>query len=105
MLRRSDIAIIDLPREVAPCAILGGSVIVQGAPLSARFRLNESARTDSNKYVSEVLALCVIDEDGSPLMSAAEWDRFAGVHTDSAMELYRIAANILALDGADAEKK
>lgn len=104
-LDRSKIAIPELPKRVVQCDALGGEVIVQGATMSARIKLERSARKDSARWIAEVLAITVVDDRGTPIMSADEWDTFAGVMPDPASDLYEVAADVLALKADDVEKK
>jgi hypothetical protein len=104
-LTRAQVVLPELPQEEAACPELGGSVIVRGATLSTWLRLQSTVKTDRSRWIGEVLAVCVVDADGKALMSAEEWDRFAGVKLEAAMRLYSVAERMLATDLDNAEKK
>jgi len=77
--------------------VLGGPVRVRG--LLLRDRLDLAISKGFNR-VAIMLASCVVDEDGEPLYSAGEWERFGGLDQkrfDIAMDLWTKAQDLSGL--------
>jgi hypothetical protein len=46
------------------------------------------------RYAAHMLACCVVDAAGKPLMTADEWERFGGANRDSAVLLVAAAQRL-----------
>jgi hypothetical protein len=119
-LDRSQIKVPTLPKEAVQVDGLGGEVVVRGLRLSERLQLDALNRLASAPREGEpedearvragslalprVLAACVVDGDGEPLMSAAEWDIFGAKHRTEAFVLFNTAMRLSGQDQAELEK-
>lgn len=99
VLSRDSVFAPTLRRETVPVPSLNGDVIVRGLKLSERLRLRGLAQdaagsANPDRFVSELLAVAVVDADGNPFWSADEWDIWGsgqvadyGVLVDKALQL------------------
>jgi hypothetical protein len=103
VIKKADLGLsISLPKETVQVDELGGEVIVQGLKLSERFELfgEKNAETRSGR----VLAVCVRDADGEPLMTMEEWEIWGATHFDAAARLVGKAMDLSGFNKAAAEK-
>ena len=105
-IKRSDLALPETPRETVAVPALGGDVIVRGLLLGERLALFANLRQAASTYghVSTVLAATVIDDDGLPLFSAAEWEVFGGSHFSQVLDIFLVAQRLSGLDAEVIEK-
>ncbi len=103
-INRAQLILPSLPKEAVEVPELGGEVIVAGLPLSKRLELSAGQRRGDWLNVSRLLEACVLDPDGVPLMSVAEWEAFGAAHFDAALRLVQVAQRLSGLDAGDAEK-
>lgn len=95
-----------VPRETVEVPELGGEVIVRGLRLSERLELAASASAARQfSGLAQLLAWCVVDEDGQPLMSVAEWEDWGGQCADAAVRLLEVAHRLSGLYSEPAKKK
>jgi len=108
LVKRSELSVpLELAREVIRVEALGGEVAVLELDLGARLEF-ESALAASRKsgkslvsaMVPQLLALCVVGDDGEPLFTVKQWQAFGARHRDTAIELFNAA---MRLSGFDAE--
>jgi len=105
-LKKSDIQIPDLPRKTIEVPELGGEVVVQGLLLRDRTAiyldsLDDDGDVDTGRYTLSILYRCVVQEDGSPLLSMEEWDRLGGGSKWAAVS--RLAGECRSMVGDDPE--
>jgi hypothetical protein len=105
-LSRTDLALPETPREEVDLPELGGGVLVRGLLLRERLALFAALRDDGTSYASmgQVLAACVVQPDGTPLLTEAEWERFGGAHFAAALRVFAVAKRLSGLDVEDVEK-
>lgn len=107
-LKRSDLAAPELPRETVAVPALGGDVIVRGLRLSERLALFAGLRTDADgrsyDHIAKLLAATVVDDDGAPLLTEAEWEAFGGRHFEAVLALFGVARRLAGLDAEVIEK-
>ena len=106
LLKRGELQHPVLQQETVEVPELGGEVVVRGLRLSERLSIT-AAGDDFERFgnVSRVLAWCVLDAEGEPLMSREEWEAFGASHVDSCIRLFGIARRLSLLDQATVEKK
>ena len=92
-----------MPSEPVPVASLGGEVRVVGMGLSARLAFHQPGKSGAEKLPA-ILAACVQDDDGQPLMTAAEWDAFGARHLEDALRLWKSVERLSGLDQGVVEK-
>lgn len=112
VLKRGDIAPPATPKETTPVPALGGDVVVRGLLLSERMAvqkqivdLRRAAAVDNgtvHAILPVMLALCVLDADGLPVFTQAQWQAFGGSHADQAVTLFNTAWR---LSGFDTEEE
>ncbi|WP_123296227.1 hypothetical protein [Comamonas sp. BIGb0124] len=116
LVKRSDIQIPDIPREVEPVPELGGSVILIGLSLTDRLANDALSRLDQKPGDGEtvedaharagaagvlrVLSKCVLGEGDQPLMNQSEWNAFGTKHPLVSIRLFN---RIQRLDGVTAQ--
>jgi len=97
-----------LPKEAVPVAALGGEVIVRGMLLGERLTIMSAAREEGGAvayaHVCQVLAMCVLAEDGKPVYTAEEWEQFGARHMVEALELFTKCQSLSGLDGEAVKK-
>jgi hypothetical protein len=104
-LNRNDVRKHALPREFVEVPELGGEVVVRGLRLSERLELATAEGGHHLGALVRLLHWCVIDEDGEPLMTVAEWEDWGGACSDAAVRLLEVAQRLSGLRGEDAKKK
>jgi hypothetical protein len=82
--------------------IPGGPVYVRAVPLSVRFRLAQG--DDNIQSGLETLAISVVGEDGEPIWSIEQWDKFAGGHGNRFNELVSLSFRLADISGEEAKK-
>lgn len=109
-----------LPKETVAMPALGGDVIVRGMLLDEKL-LNTSLQATEREpgageseqdarnragvlMVSRVLAWCVTDEAGEPLMTRQEWREFGGINLEEALAAFNVALRLSGFDMKEAEK-
>jgi hypothetical protein len=102
LLKKSAIATPKPPKEAVKIDSLGGEVAVRG--LLLRDRLALSVGEDRFAQVGALLAATVIDGDGEPIFSAAEWEAFGASHFDDALRLFAVAQRLSGLSVEDSKK-
>lgn len=109
LIRRDSLPVRERKREVCPVEALGGSVAViqmsLGTRLAAEDIANSHERGDPrvlHQTIPLVLADCVLDADGRPLMSAEQWSIFGGENRNVAIDLFNVAMRLSGF-GADTE--
>lgn len=119
-LDRNSIQHVELPKEEVPVEEFGGSVIVRGLLLSERLagdhltRLERETREGesdaealsraASMRLPRVLHICVVDDAGAPLMTAAQWDTWGSVHRVAAFKLFNTAMRLSGNDLESVEK-
>lgn len=104
-LRRADLEIPTLPREVVSVDSLGGGVVVRGMLLSER--LQWTAEYDDQarfEQAAKALACCVVDDDGAPLLTVDEWQAHGARHMEECLRLFEVVRRFSGL-GGEVEKK
>lgn len=94
-----------LRQEETDSSAIGGTVIVRGALMGDRMALLDETKAlpesrQNYQVVIETLARSVFLDDGLPVYSLDEWDRFASANYDEALRLFGITSR---LNGGDAE--
>lgn len=105
-LDRSAITLPELPRADLDLPELGGEVTVRGLLLKDRMALFAGLRDDDAGFASmaRLLHLTVVGPDDRPLLTEAEWERFGGVHFETALRAFTVARRLSGLDAEDAAK-
>lgn len=110
MLKREGIAHAERKREEVEVAALGGSVAIVQMGLATRLAAESVASKQDRDdpaavyaTIPHVLAGCVLDADGAPLMSPEQWSLFGVSHRNEAIELFNTAMRLSGI-GEDAEK-
>jgi hypothetical protein len=103
-LNRAQISIPVLPKEAVDVPELGGEIIVSGLPLSKRLELYAGQSRGDWLNVSRLLEACVLDPEGVPLMSVAEWEAFGAQHFEAALRLVQVSQRLSGLDAEEAGK-
>lgn len=104
-LRRAEITIPTLPREVVPVPSLGGEVVVRGMLLSERLQWTAEYDDQSRfEQAAKALAVCVVDEDGHALLTVDEWQAHGARHMDECLQLFEVVRRFSGL-GGEVEKK
>lgn len=105
-IRRSDLQLAGRPKTVVVIEGLG-EVIVQALSLSERLSLFTRLRADDAKTtadtmveVPEILSRTVVDPDGKPLMSVAEWQDFGATDAGmlACMKLHNAAQGLMTVE-------
>lgn len=122
LLRKVNIARPTVRKETVEVEELGGEVIVRGTMLDERLALVfgvlppqpvegdapvEAAPEDPRAqygHIARLLAYAVVDADGEPIFSAADWQEFGGLHYAATLRLYGIAKRLSGMD-TEAGKK
>lgn len=110
MIKRDAVVHAERKREEVDVPALGGSVAVVQMGLATRLAAESVASKQDRDdpaavYASipHVLAGCVVDADGLPLMSPAQWSQFGVTNRDAVVELFNTAMRLSGI-GEDAEK-
>ncbi|HZX85535.1 MAG TPA: hypothetical protein VFF19_18330 [Reyranella sp.] len=121
-LDRSQIALPSLPEELVPVPSLGGDVLVRGMLLNeslehdTRVRLasaalpgeseDEARARAGSAVIGMTLHVCVVDEAGNRLFSAAEWNRIGVTdeHRADIYKLFNVARRLSGREKADVSK-
>jgi len=110
LIRREAVAHVERKREEIDVESLGGAVAVVEMTLTARLEiekatkaLKENAAESVYATIPLVLAVCVVDADGEPLMSAEQWQVFGSRNREVAVHLFNTAMAFSGF-GEDAEK-
>lgn len=101
LLNRDDIKPPTLASETHPCPSLGGDVVVRGATFNARLALErrpDAAGVAVSALLPRLLAVAVVDANGDPLMTEADWDLHAGQHTEECGALFHVAMRLWGYD-------
>lgn len=109
-LNRDHVTIGRLPTEDMPAPTLGGTVTVRGLRLSERLqndaihvaeRQPRDGETEAqararagSQIVARVLAQTVIDDEGKPLLTAAEWDEHGASNQAEVLTLFNKAMEL-----------
>lgn len=101
-LNRGQVIVPILPKEAVEVPELGGEVIVTGLPLSKRLELYAGQRRGDWTNAARLLEACVLDPDGVPLLTLAEWEAFGAQHFDASIRLIGVAQRLSGLDAEDA---
>lgn len=106
MLKKAEVKTPMLPSEEVDVPALGGKVRVQGLLLSARLSIFDDAEVRGKGFwhIARLLSATVVDADGDPIFSEAEWEMFGGEHLDEAMVLYAVCRRLNGMDSAGAKK-
>lgn len=101
-LKTSDIQIPDLPRRTVEVTEFGGEVIVQGLLMTDWLNLYkecvlEDGTVDRGFYALALLHHCVVQDDGTPLLSVEEWNRLGRKHS-AVMRLAGICREVVGDD-------
>ena len=119
LLNRKDIKRPTAPARAVESALFGGAVKVRGLMLSEQlaFEQRKAARAKARheagetdlaptdfRYVSEVLALTVLDAEGGPVGAVEDWELWGVQNVDAVMALYSVARELSNLDGEATEK-
>lgn len=103
-LNREQIRVPCLPKEAVDVPELGGEIIVSGLPLSKRLELYAGQTRGDWLNVSRLLESCVLDPDGVPLMTVAEWEAFGAQHFEAALRLVQVSQRLSGMNAEDAGK-
>lgn len=130
VVKRGAVSAPNLPKETVEVEAIGGDVVVRGLTLTEylaiALRMEDLARqararrsaaesdgaapapavgvADIGPIMPVLLAIAVVDADGLPLWSEAEWQAFGGKHAAQAMALFNVAFRLAGLDkGANAK--
>lgn len=110
LIKRDTIAHTERKREEVEVAALGGSVAVVQMGLATRLAVEAVASRQDRAdpaavYVTipHVLAGCVLDADGVPLMSPDQWSVFGVANREVVIDLFNAAMRLSGI-GEDAEK-
>ena len=101
LLNRDDIKPAALASETHPCPSLGCDVVVRGALFSARLALeakSSGSKIGVGELLPRLLAVAVVDAEGQPVLSEAEWDIHAGQHQADCMALFAVAMRLWGYD-------
>lgn len=106
VLNRDNVQAPVLPKETHECSALGGSVVVRGLLLRERLALFDDARSGMERYghVSSVLASCVCDVNGKPILTAEQWEEFGSANFEASLDLFRVAQRLSGLDVEERKK-
>ena len=110
MLKREGIVHAERKREEVEVPALGGSVAVVQMGLATRLAA-ESVATKQDRNdpagvyatIPHVLAGCVLDAEGAPLMTPEQWSLFGVKHRNEVIDLFNAAMRLSGV-GEDAEK-
>lgn len=110
MLKREGIVHAERKREEVEIAALGGSVAVVQMGLVTRLAAESVASKQDRDSpaavyatVPHVLAGCVLDADGAPLMTAEQWSQFGISNRNEVIQLFNTAMRLSGIS-EDAEK-
>lgn len=114
VLTREDLLKVLAPvqAETVEVEVLGGAVRVQPMGLTAwLWMISNSAIVKREgdplaqyRLSPYLLAFCVVDAAGEPLMAPAEWERFGAVHRDAAADLLLVAQRLCGLQESQEKK-
>lgn len=107
-IKKSDVKLPTLPEPRAVSVPeLGGDVMVRPITLSERLSLGDQIRDHPNVNViyPALLERAVVDADGLPLFTFAQWEAFGAQHTERALELFNAAFDLAGMNKDAAEKK
>lgn len=105
-MKTSEIKKPVLKTETVELESLGGTVTVRAMKLSERMEL--LARLDKARpyiYSAELLSTVVVDDGGSTVFNAEEWDIWAGENRDDCFKLTEVAQRLSGLNAGEVEKK
>lgn len=92
-----------LPEESLEIPELGGHVLVRG--LLLRDRITLATQVDAGfARVARMLHLCVLRDDGKPIYTEEEWERFGAIHFDIAVDLWTKAQALSGLSNPQKEE-
>lgn len=105
-----------IPTSLVPFAPLGGEVRVRGLSLGEQMAHTEQAKAErvprdgepvdiaerraNGDMAVRLAAVGVVDEDGRPLLSFAQWAAMSARH---GADVFGLAGEVMRLSGADAE--
>jgi len=112
LISRDKVAKDPRKREEKHVEALGGSVAIVEMSLTVRLTVEAVSKQAAESggpgavYATapHVLAGCVLDADGEPLMSVDEWQVFGSRHRNEAVDLCNVAMRLSGFSGEDAEK-
>jgi len=107
LLKRGAIQAPAVPAEQVDVPELGGAVLVRGMMLSDRLQFSDwratvakaaAGETDEQAHartgslvVARLLSVCVVDADGAPIFTMAQWEQFGAQHAGRCLALFDIA--------------
>jgi len=105
VLLKDNIPAPTLPKEVVAVPELGGEVIVRGLLLRDRIGLSMGI-DDGVPYAraSKILAVTVVDANGVPIYTDAQWEEFGAQHYERTLDLIAVASRLIGADREDAKK-
>lgn len=103
-LSRSQLTLPQLPQETVTVEALGGEIILRGMLLSEHLDLVQRREEIGYRRLSYTLAACAVDEEGKPLMTVDEWERFGAMHSEQAFTLFGIANRLSGLSPPEEKK-
>lgn len=104
LVKRSDVPRLVLPAEAVTVGAFGGDVEVRGLPLWQWLEVRQQHAKTPARAASEMLAVAVVDADGKPIYSAAEWDAFSTKHRADYVLLLGTVQRLSGADGESNEK-
>jgi len=111
LINRAALVLQDPKREEKHVEALGGSVTVVEMDLTTRLTVERvSSGVDKADpgavyaVVPHVLAACVLDADGEPLLNRMQWQSFGSRNRDAAVDLFNTAMRLSDIGGEDAAK-
>ena len=109
LLKKADIAAPVIPQQKEyEVPELGGAVLIRPLLLSDRLAMAQEARANGRPkdwaHIATLLAYAVVDADGEPVFSTAQWEAFGAMHTDAALRLWDEAWAVSGLDSEAAAK-
>jgi hypothetical protein len=106
MIKRETLVHADWQREEVEVEALGGSVAVVQMALATRLAAEKLAseldREDPAsvyKTIPHVLAGCILDADGAPLMTPSQWAVFGANHRGESVMLFNKAMELSGFNG------
>ncbi|MEO8153563.1 MAG: hypothetical protein ABI605_10875 [Rhizobacter sp.] len=107
LIKREQVAQPALRKEAVTVEALGGDVVVRELLLSERLAMRaraQEAEGDDVQGMVRLLAYAVVDADGLPIFTQAQWDVFGAQHADAVNELFGKALTLSGYDGEAARK-
>lgn len=117
VVKRGEVAAPTLPKQTVEVEALGGEVVVRGLTLVERLAVTNrlaalrsaaKARADAgqpvdpaedlNLVIPMMLARAVMDAEGEPLFTEAQWQVFGGRHQGQAMAVFNVAWDLAGLN-------